>query len=211
MNTIESGTLNITIKRFQGMSRAHRYRRVLQRFRFRMRWLTRRIYKNVGVSTSLLVRKTIVQQSYCAFILGTYPLHVTDVAVYIVKLELMNVQLASLSSSIDEGLQVTMFVERFGDRSRLAFSAEISVLMVKKDLSWESLTACLLQKHIWQQVSQFPNDSIKDLALAASYQNGSKSKKKTITPTVMLMVAGSAASLVILRLNVSRESQTRRT
>lgn len=60
---------------------------------------------------------------------------------YIVKWELMSVQLASMEAPINQWLLVTMFVKSFGSRYTCPIGTAVSAILTENVLNWGSLTA----------------------------------------------------------------------
>lgn len=71
----------------------------------------------------------------------------------------MSVQLASMGDTIVKEVLVATFFKSFGDRPMALFGAAIYALLTKKNPTWESVTARLLQEYIWQEVSKSANNS----------------------------------------------------
>lgn len=95
---------------------------------------------------------------------------------FVAKWGLLRAQLSSNGASIDEGLMVTIFVESFGDRTKYQFGTAFAALLTRDEVTWQSVTARLLQEYVSQQAMKTQSNLVKELAFSVQHRKGREEK-----------------------------------
>lgn len=81
--------------------------------------------------------------------------------------------------SMDLVLQITMFTESIGDRSKSQYVVSLSAFLMKEDMTRKAIASQLLQKYSSQKATKSASISCKESAYVTSSSNyGNKKKKK---------------------------------